>query len=72
MDTCPKCNLLLRVGKNYYSVENGATPETPTKLFVNIEMLCKNVECANYAGEDINNPKVIVHSVKNELEVVSE
>jgi hypothetical protein len=72
MDTCPKCELLLRVGKNYYSVENSGSPDIPTKLFVNIEMLCMNIECANYAGEDINNPKVIVQSVKNELEVVTE
>jgi hypothetical protein len=72
MDTCPKCELLLRVGKNYYSVENGDNPEVPTKLFVNIEMLCPTMDCANYAGEDINDPKVIVHSIKNELEVVTE
>lgn len=71
MDTCPKCELLLRVGKNYYSVENSVSPDVPTKLFVNIEMLCMNMECANYAGEDINNPKAIVQSVKNELEVVT-
>jgi hypothetical protein len=68
MDTCPKCELLLRTGKNYYSVEN----TVPPKLFVNIEMLCQNSDCSNYAGTDIQNPKVIVHSIRNELEVVTE
>lgn len=72
MDTCPKCDLLLRVGKNYYSVENSDNPDIPTKLFTNIEMLCMNDDCSNYAGADVQNPKTIVHSVKNELEVVTE
>lgn len=72
METCPKCGLLLRVGKNYYSVENSDNPDVPTKLFMNIEHICLNVDCSNYAGEDIQNPKVIVESLKNELEVVTE
>lgn len=66
MDTCPQCNLLLRVGKNYYTFENDDTPDKPTKAFINLEMCCLNPSCSEYAGEDyINNPKVIVDTVKN-------
>jgi hypothetical protein len=65
MDTCPKCGLLLRVGKSYYTFENDTTPDLPTKGYINLEMLCLNADCSEYAGEDIDNPKAIVDTVKN-------
>jgi hypothetical protein len=65
MEICPKCNSLLRVGRNYYTFENDTTPDLPTKAFVNLEMLCMNVDCNNYAGEDIEKPNVIVDIIKN-------
>jgi hypothetical protein len=67
MDICPKCDSLLRVGKNYYSTENDETPDLPTKIFINLEMICLNVDCSNYAGVDIENPNVIVESIKNSV-----
>lgn len=65
MDLCPKCGLLLRVGRSYYTSENDDTPDLPTKIFINLEMLCLNQDCSEYAGVDIANPKVIVGTVKN-------
>jgi hypothetical protein len=65
MDICPKCNSLLRVGRNYYTTENDDTPDLETKIFITLEMLCINVDCNNYAGEDIEKPNVIVETIKN-------
>jgi hypothetical protein len=65
MDICDKCNRMLRVGRSYYTFENDTTPDLPTKAFVNLEMLCINEECVNFAGADLDNPKWVVDTVTN-------
>jgi hypothetical protein len=45
--------------------QNDTTPDLPTKAFVNLEMICVNAECVNYAGADFENPKLVVDTVVN-------
>jgi hypothetical protein len=64
---CPKCESLLRIGNSFYTTEpNPDTPDTPD-IFVNLPMICMNSTCENFVGEDLQNPKHIVESVKNQV-----
>lgn len=78
MDICPKCNSMLRIGKTFYSTENDGTPETETKIFVNMPMLCVNkvvqvsdkgekASCEFFAGEDLSNPIYVVTTHKHQV-----
>jgi hypothetical protein len=63
---CPKCNSMLQIAKSYLTFENDTTPDLPTKAFTNLEMVCVNQHCDNYAGKELENPSSVVEIVKNE------
>jgi hypothetical protein len=67
METCPKCNALLRIGTSYMTFENDDTAELPTKAYTNLPLICINQECADYGGEDVSNPRIIIDTVRNQV-----
>jgi len=67
METCPKCNSLLRISETTLTFENDNTPLLPTKAYYEHKMVCINPECDQYAGEDLNNPIVVVGTIKNKV-----
>jgi hypothetical protein len=67
METCPKCNSLLRIGTSYMTFENDDTPELETKAYTNLPLICLNKDCDDYGGEDVNNPRIIVDIVRNQV-----
>ena len=58
---CPKCQVELRIFRSRNVIENDDTPDTPTKLFKEIELTCLNKDCENFES--------IVQTVKNELPI---
>ncbi len=62
---CPKCDFPLVVNKSYLTFANDTTPDAPTEAFRNLDMVCVNKICANYAGADLQTPKVIVETVQH-------
>jgi len=67
MDTCPKCNSLLRIGTSFMTFENDDTPDEPTIAYTNLPLICLNKECTNYGGEDVSNPTFVVETIKNKV-----
>jgi hypothetical protein len=67
MDTCPKCNSLLRIGTSFMTFENDDTPELETIAYTNLEMLCLNKECDKYAGENLTQPRTVVETITNRV-----
>jgi hypothetical protein len=67
METCPKCNSLLRIGTSYMTFENDDTPEEPTIAYTNLPMICNNKDCDDYGGEDLSNPRIVVETIKNQV-----
>lgn len=55
---CPLCQVEMRITRSRNVVENDDTPDTPTKLFTEMDMSCLNKNCANY--------KKVVQTVRNE------
>ena len=56
---CPLCQLEMRITASRNVVENDNTPDTPTKLFVEMDMTCFNKACENY--------DTVVDTVRTEL-----
>jgi hypothetical protein len=67
METCPKCQALLRIGSSFMTFENDDTPDKPTIAYTNMPMLCVNKDCENYAGEDLTNPRYLTDLVRNQV-----
>jgi hypothetical protein len=71
---CPHCNEPLVISKSGFEVEDDDNPDTPTKLYSVLQMVCINsrrdpvtneVLCPNYCGTDLTKPKIIVKTVRN-------
>lgn len=56
---CPLCNLEMRITRSRYVTENDDTPDVPTRLYQEMDMMCKNEKCTNY--------NTVVETVKEEL-----
>lgn len=67
---CPKCNSMLQIAKSYLTFENDTTPDLPTKAFTNLEMVCVNQHCDNYAGKNLENPSYVGKNLENPSIVV--
>jgi len=67
METCPKCQSLLRIGTSYMTFENDTTPDLPTIAYTNLPMICINKECDQYGGEDVSNPRIVIEVIKNRV-----
>lgn len=67
METCPKCNSLLRTGITFMTFENDDTPELETIAYTNIPMICPNADCDDYGGENLSEPRIVVELVKNRV-----
>jgi hypothetical protein len=67
METCPKCNSLLQIGESYMTFENDTTPDLPTIAYVNLPLYCVNKDCANYAGENLKEPKFLTDLIRNKV-----
>lgn len=72
---CKHCGNTLNIGKAYITFEGDNSPETPTKAFNNLPMICTNPQCSFYGGDkqnlsapiDLDNPKLIVEVLKQAL-----
>lgn len=51
----------MRISRSRNVVENDDTPDTPTKLFVEQELVCFNKNCANHGK--------IVKTIRNEVPI---
>lgn len=67
MDSCPKCQAMLRTGTTYYTFEGDESPDEQTLAFINMPMLCLNEKCENYAGDDLSAPKYVVENIKTQV-----
>lgn len=67
METCPKCNSLLRIGTSFMTFENDDTPDLETVAYTNLKMVCANKDCENFAGDDLANPKTVVDVIQNRV-----
>lgn len=67
METCPKCQSLLRIGISYMTFEHDDTPDEETIAYTNLPMICVNNDCDQFGGEDISHPRIVVETVKNRV-----
>lgn len=67
METCPKCQSLLRIGITYMTFENDDTPDKETIAYNNLPVICPNKACEDYGGENLTSPRIIVDVVKNRM-----
>lgn len=58
---CPICQVEMRICRSRNVVENDDTPDAPTKLFVEQDLMCRNKECQNFDK--------VVDTVRNELPI---
>ncbi len=45
---CPICKVEMAIIKSRNVVENDNTPDLPTKLFVEMDLSCRNRNCENF------------------------
>lgn len=64
---CPKCDQSLRIGVSYITFTGDHTPDTETKAFTNLPMICINPDCLVYGGQDLSNPAQIVETIVSQL-----
>ena len=64
---CPACKTKLEVGNNKPVAEDDDNPDTPTKIFNELSMMCPNPRCGNYHGGQLNNPEKVVEVVRNQI-----
>ncbi len=62
---CPKCEFPLVVNKSYLTFANDTTPDKATEAYRNLDMVCVNTMCANYAGTNLQTPNVVVETIKH-------
>ena len=55
---CPKCNGTLSIAKSHIKFEGDNSPDTETKAYNVLDMICTNPRCPNYTS-DLSNPIVI-------------
>ncbi|MEH7355080.1 hypothetical protein V7150_16100 [Neobacillus drentensis] len=67
METCPKCNSLLRTGTSFMTFENDDTPDKETIAYTNIPLICPNKECDDYGGGNLFEPRIVVEVTKNRV-----
>lgn len=58
---CPICQVEMRISRSRNVIENDDTPNTPTKLYKELELMCPNRDCQNF--------EKVVETVKNELPI---
>lgn len=62
---CKICDNPLVVAKSRLELVNDNKPDVPTEAYTCLDMVCINIKCSNYAGEDLNNPSTIAEVVKH-------
>jgi hypothetical protein len=67
METCPKCQALLRIGTSYMTFENDDTPDAETIAYTNLPLICLNKDCDDYGGENVSSPRIIIETIKNRV-----
>lgn len=67
METCPKCNSLVRISSSKLTFEHDDTPDVETIAYSEMKLVCVNPECEDYAGEDVSNPRIVIDVVKNRV-----
>jgi hypothetical protein len=55
---CPECKGKIQIKESYPTVEGDNSPNTPTKLYTNLDMACMNKSCSKYC--------VVVETIKHE------
>lgn len=58
---CPLCQVELRITQSRNIVENDDTPDAKTRLFVEQDMSCLNINCSNY--------KQVIETIRTELPI---
>lgn len=64
---CPLCSNDLFIAGSKFDAKNDNLPIIPTKIFSVLTMVCINPNCPNFAGSDLNNPKVVVNTIWNQV-----
>ncbi len=64
---CPKCQCSLSIGTTRLEFEGDNSPDTVTKVFNVLPMVCTNPGCDNYGGPDLNNPKVVTATLRQKM-----
>ena len=67
METCPKCNSLVRISDSKLVFENDDTPELETIAYNLMKLVCVNPECEDYCGTDVSNLRIVIEVVKNRV-----
>ena len=64
---CPICGAELHIAGSHFVARNDTTPDLPTEIFVELEMVCPNIKCDNYSGADTKKSKKIVKTKQNKV-----
>ena len=63
---CKKCNCSLSIARSHIEFDGDNSPDTPTKAFNVLDMVCTNPKCDNYS-KDLNSPLVILEILRQPI-----
>lgn len=59
---CTACNSNLQIANSKYETQTGTTD-----VYSVLQMVCVNPKCDNFSGKDLNNPLVVMETIKNKV-----
>lgn len=59
---CPVCDTTLQIASSRYK-----SNESSTDVYLEMDLVCPNPHCDNFAGYDWSNPKTIVKTIENKV-----
>lgn len=60
--TCPACGAVLQIAKSRYKSDKDTTD-----VYLEMDLVCPNPNCDNFAGNDWSTPKTIVKTISNKV-----
>ena len=64
---CPICKAELHIAGSRFITKNDTSPDLPTEIYVELDMVCPNIKCDNYSGADLKKSKKIVKTIQNKV-----
>jgi hypothetical protein len=64
---CPTCKADLYIANSKYEALNDDTPDKTTEIFSVLQLVCINPKCGSFAGNNLDNPNMIIETVRNKV-----
>lgn len=60
---CPLCKIEMRINETRHVIKNDDTPDKPTELYLEQDLVCRNKKCSNYGK--------VVQKIESPIELTS-